>query len=176
LSQLLLAFSLPLLALFAPSEQPHDQGALVVREGATDIARSFAPGEAKVDYIVRDESPGTDTLLFITDALVRHGWRPDLDASFIPESPPATPETGLAAIHGGTHTWSAVFRNGEGDEVHYSLVRRCPHEELGLHSVYLHVTGHYYRRDVAKRRRAEGRVGTTGRQKQSEQNPKPKED
>jgi hypothetical protein len=164
------------LAPFATPEDAPAVSGLVVPEGAVEVARSQGVGEATVEYLVRDESPGTKTLIFITSALQEEGWRPDPDARGL--TPPQVPsrDTSSADHVAGTHTWWAAFRNDDGDEVHYSLIRRCPLEQHGLHSVYLRVVGSYFRKDVAAQRRAEAHQATHGPKRRKEKDHPPEKE
>jgi hypothetical protein len=150
-----------ILAIFLGSlvwaEESPESEALLVAPGALDVAHTHGGGTATIRYLVRDESPGKDTLLLITEELVGRGWRPlSTSGDLAPDQSRRDGMTsGVARF--ATHVWWAGFGDGQGNEVYYSLVRRCPLEQHGLHSVYLQVTGTFYRSDVAVRLHAEAK-------------------
>ena len=121
---------------------------LVVAPGASDVARTQEEGRATVTYVVRDPAPARKTLRFLTAGLAAKGWRPLQGTTGADQS---LPDHSGQPPGGATHIWAAGFRDDEGNQVYYSLLRRCPLEQHGLHSVYLEVTGAFYRGDVAAR-------------------------
>jgi hypothetical protein len=87
--------------------------------------------------------PGTRTLLLLGEKLATLGFQPGEPTT----SEPPEVEKRLSRTAAASHQWAGTFRDGVGNEVTFSLVRQCPNEKDGLHSVFVQVKGTYVAHD-----------------------------
>jgi hypothetical protein len=106
---------------------------------AMDVVVSTERGRRTVVYLLRDEMPGTRTLILLTEKLSTFGFHPGEPTK--PEPPEV--EKRLSRTPAAAHQWAGTFRDDVGNEITFSLVRQCPHETDGLHSVFVQVKGTY---------------------------------
>ena len=141
-----------MLARGATAPRTASEGVLPVVPGAVDVVPSKAQGLASIQYDVRESYPAPKTIGHLVDAMSQRGWKLIELGAFRPAlgivrpSRMASPSDlrRLNSLLGRTHVWDAWWRDAEGRGVAFHLEYRCPMEEKGMHSVWVHVAGVLY--------------------------------
>jgi hypothetical protein len=120
-----------------------------------------AEGVRSVEYDVKEAYPAAKTMEYLIVALRERGWA---FRDFRASRPSAQAATSLPQP---AHLWEGWWRDGAGNEIAFTIASKCPMEQFGMHSLYVHVVGVQYGKEEAARREARREAERKARQKEA---------
>jgi hypothetical protein len=151
---LLAATALAVLPPAAP--ETASGGDLPVLPNAVEVVRHTKGKTPFVAYDVRETYPARRTIEALVDAMARAGWRLAEVGGFKGSWPQPSdfPRAPGPWRNEPTHVWRGRWLGADGREVAFRLTYSCPMEDVGMHSVWVQVSGDAYGPQEAAARKA----------------------